>query len=1513
MKIVHICTQDFGGAGKAAYRLNLGLNAIGIDSKMVVMSKNSGDYSVKVLPETGQENIFNCVAVDVHRSQMFFQQWQNWTAMLNDYPNKPQGLEMFSDATALSKLENCLEIKEADIINLHWVAGIVDYETMKRAFGSKPIIWTLHDMNPFTGGCHYAGDCKNYLSKCSNCEQLGSDYENDASSIIWNTKNSAYQNLDINIVTPSKWLGECAKESSLFSSRDVQIIPYGFPLEKFKPYETKELKTKYGISENTQLVLFGAESVTNMRKGFPYLLESLKQIQVEPGWEIKLGIFGNLPDEIKIESKFEIIRFGSFSDEVEIAKIYSLADVFVIPSLEDNLPNTVVESMACGTPVVGFNIGGIPDMISHLKTGYLAEKKNIKDLALGITTVLFKLNADELSKNCLENARQNYPLKLQASRYAELYTKILSSKYIVKNELADIHKAEELIEAGKYDDAKKILLSLLEDNNESVVALNDLAVINILENNFSKAETYINSVLLIDPQNSIAHENLNFIIQQKSAGDENQEFPKITIVTPSYNQAEFLEETIKSVLSQGYPNLEYIIMDGGSTDGSVEIIKKYEDQLAYWQSKPDGGQYAAIEEGLNRGTGEIMGWINSDDRLYPQSLQTVASIFMNDNSIEWITGRPSMFNNMGEQFYRIDLSVWSQERYLKKNYQFIQQECTFWKKVLWEKAGSKLRSELKLAGDLELWTRFFRHAYLHSVDILLGGFRKQPNQKTASFMNEYLKEAENILDAEIDFINQTGKTPKGKVPLIKLNENSIRKFGSKEELVSLVDSVDKCIEENKIKYAISNLKKALVIEPNAYHLIEVLSDLEYKNGNTTDSKILLWNLIERFNAEEEVFDKLLKYEMEEFRIDNAFRLLKVYKSSFSLNKYQTEYDKLDSQLKTCRAFTKLFQLDKVGRAREALSNLEAFQNKLYYNFGGSEISSNGKIDISFEELLAIAPRVVDLIDNLKMQELKVFLEEIVQNKINNPTTENFVQHNTLSAEIPNREILVSAIVSTYNSEKFIKGCLDDLTSQTIYKKGLLEIVVVNSGSEENEDDIIEQYKTRSSNITYIKTNERETIYEAWNRGIKAAKGKFITNANTDDRHRPDAYEKMINQFQSDKNIDLVYADVLQTTIPNDDYYSSSKKSQLNWIDFDADLLLFGCYIGPQPMWKKELHDKFGYFDESLKVVGDYEFWLRISREANFHHIQETLGLYLYAEDSAEHRDNSLTEQENDRVKTKYICKYIKNDEMYSVVLNKLNEINKIFKHELYFTSNSIFLKKRKNGIHLERKIFEFSQNFGAGTNGNTDSIIQTLINLVNDENAIVDKDFYLGVLYGLRGSYYLTLGDLESARIHFESSLNYDSESSDACAGLGEVFYQSGIYNTAEEMFEWAMKLDTKNQFAEKRLQKINRENNMQNTNMSTDKSGHFQNIERAESLINTEKYNDARLILNEILNEDNKHVDALNDLSVIEILEGNFYRAAEMISKIIDIDPQNEVAKDNLLNLEKIVDENLITIQNKL
>jgi glycosyltransferase involved in cell wall biosynthesis len=234
--------------------------------------------------------------------------------------------------------------------------------------------------------------------------------------------------------------------------------------------------------------------------------------------------------------------------------------------------------------------------------------------------------------------------------------------------------------------------------------------------------------------------------------------PKISIVTPSFNQGEFLEECIDSILSQNYPNLEYIIMDGGSTDNSVEIIKKYEKYLTYWQSKPDKGQYDAINEGFRKTSGEIMAWLNSDDKYHHNAFYKVAHVFTTYPHIEWLTGRHTKWNRNGELMWVFSgpLARFSRQKFLKKDYNdpSVQQESTFWKRSLWEKAGGMIRTDLDYAGDLELWMRFFRHAPFYSVETLLGGYREHGNQKAILHLDRYTREANMVLDAEIASFSQ---------------------------------------------------------------------------------------------------------------------------------------------------------------------------------------------------------------------------------------------------------------------------------------------------------------------------------------------------------------------------------------------------------------------------------------------------------------------------------------------------------------------------------------------------------------------------------------------------------------------------------------------------------------------------------------------------------------------------------------------------------------------------------------
>lgn len=233
-------------------------------------------------------------------------------------------------------------------------------------------------------------------------------------------------------------------------------------------------------------------------------------------------------------------------------------------------------------------------------------------------------------------------------------------------------------------------------------------------------------------------------------GIHKKERPKITIVTPSYNQGAYLEECIDSVLGQNYPNLEYIVMDGGSTDRSPEIIRKYARHLSYWQSRRDGGQYQAVDAGFRMSTGAVMAWINSDDKYHPGALWLVADAFESFPEVEWITGSPTLWDKDGVACgFSSQPPLWSREKYLRGEIKapYIQQESTFWRRSLWTRAGGGLDCGFRLAADLELWARFFRHAPLHTLHAALGGFRSHPGegQRSEVGQDRYQGEAEAIV------------------------------------------------------------------------------------------------------------------------------------------------------------------------------------------------------------------------------------------------------------------------------------------------------------------------------------------------------------------------------------------------------------------------------------------------------------------------------------------------------------------------------------------------------------------------------------------------------------------------------------------------------------------------------------------------------------------------------------------------------------------------------------------------
>jgi glycosyltransferase involved in cell wall biosynthesis len=225
-------------------------------------------------------------------------------------------------------------------------------------------------------------------------------------------------------------------------------------------------------------------------------------------------------------------------------------------------------------------------------------------------------------------------------------------------------------------------------------------------------------------------------------------WPRITMVTAVRNGARLLEDTIRSMVYQGYPNLEYIIVDGGSTDGTIEIIRKYEKHLAWWVSQPDQGVYDALNYGFSRATGEILGWLNASDKLHTNGLFIVGSVFASLQNVKWITGRPTLFSEDGMTVGVFDLRRWSRYRYLADANHHIQQESTFWRRSLWDKAGG-LDASYRDVGDCDLWIRFFRHAQLYSVDALIGGYRHHPDSISHGNLEQFNRRCDEIIGAEL--------------------------------------------------------------------------------------------------------------------------------------------------------------------------------------------------------------------------------------------------------------------------------------------------------------------------------------------------------------------------------------------------------------------------------------------------------------------------------------------------------------------------------------------------------------------------------------------------------------------------------------------------------------------------------------------------------------------------------------------------------------------------------------------
>ena len=414
MKVLHICHTDIkGGAAKAAYRLHRSLLSAGIDSKMLVADKSSDDFTVKRI----QASLFKKLISKV------IGKYNNFRIKSRYY---------FSTGYCSSNILKQIELLDPDIVNSHWISrDILNINLLSKI--KKPIVYTLHDMWPMTGGCHHSFECIKYKTHCGSCPDIGSKVYKDLSYKIFENKKKALKNVDsLTVVGPSSWIADCAKKSALLSSFEIKTIGNALDTIVFRPIDKKVARDTLNLDQNKKIILSGAcGGLRNTIKGFDLLLKSIKKLtdhKKSNKLNYQLVFFGSGEPESPLNLGMDVKFLGKINDEATMALLYSAADLVVTPSLRDNLPQVAVESLACGTPVVAFNVGGLPDIVDHKVNGYLVKPYDISDLANGINWVLHESDYSKLSKNAVSKVKNNFSRDAVVPKYIELYKNILNLK-----------------------------------------------------------------------------------------------------------------------------------------------------------------------------------------------------------------------------------------------------------------------------------------------------------------------------------------------------------------------------------------------------------------------------------------------------------------------------------------------------------------------------------------------------------------------------------------------------------------------------------------------------------------------------------------------------------------------------------------------------------------------------------------------------------------------------------------------------------------------------------------------------------------------------------------------------------------------------------------------------------------------------------------------------------------------------------------------------------------------------
>lgn len=419
MKVVHLSTYDYrGGAAIVCRRLVKALRDQNIEATMLVMESKSGLPFVQQTTSSRLKHAYNLARLA----------WEKFVFLFHQKDGSVRF--QFSAGNTGEALARHPLLKEADIIHLHWINhGFLSIKGIGEIFQTgKPVVWTLHDMWPFTGGCHHSGECEQYKNECGQCPFMKHPAPDDLSFAILQQKKEQWGKFPVALIACSKWLEEKIKKSALFKDRPVHTIANPIDTSLFSPKEKKELKRRKGFDPGKFHILFGAENIKNYHKGVSFFIEAMQHLKNREGKNIEIILFGKHAEDIVPSLPFVTYIQGTIKDEKQMADLYALSDVYVTSSIQENLPTTIMESFSCGTPVVAFHTGGIPEMITHLQDGYVASYRSSEDLARGIYTMLYEKDPVLAGTKARQKALSSYKESLIARQYIQVYRQLLSNK-----------------------------------------------------------------------------------------------------------------------------------------------------------------------------------------------------------------------------------------------------------------------------------------------------------------------------------------------------------------------------------------------------------------------------------------------------------------------------------------------------------------------------------------------------------------------------------------------------------------------------------------------------------------------------------------------------------------------------------------------------------------------------------------------------------------------------------------------------------------------------------------------------------------------------------------------------------------------------------------------------------------------------------------------------------------------------------------------------------------------------